>query len=344
MRPFAGHVIRGILAHMRNPPTRSGISAFLASTLFAALLVAQFGAGCSSSGGGAEGSGGSSSSGGTTSSGGQTGSGGSASGGTTGSGGKVGSGGATGSGGSATGGSGSGGKGSGGSTGSGGTASGGTTGPGGATATGGGGGHAAGGTPGQGGGTTAHGGQGGRASGSGGMDGATPNDKGGAGVLPQNITLTSTQVTEGSPFPAGITCADSSMGSPDLTWTAGPSGTMSYAVTLTDLTNSYVHWAIWNIPPATTTLPAKLATTATLTTPAGGQQLNAFSGNGYYGPCPSGSLHYYQFRVYALGVATLPGTTPTTSSTNATASLKATIIQNAIGSGALTGTSNATKM
>lgn len=321
---------------MRAPlsPVSSRVSNGLLFPLVAALVVVTTQLGCSSSGGGSGASGGATGSGGTSSSGGQTGSGGASSGGITGSGGKTSSGGTTASGGT----TGSGGAATGGSA-----ASGGTMGPGGATPTGGSTstGGAAGGQPGQGG--ASAGGHGGRASGSGGMGGATPGDKGGAGVLPLNMTLTSTALTEGAAFPAGITCADSSMGSPDLTWTAGPGGTMSYAVTLTDLTNGYVHWVLWNIPAATTTLPAKLATTAMLTAPTGAQQLNAFSGNGYYGPCPMGNVHFYQFRVYALGVDTLRGTTPTMSSTAATASTKAMIVQSAIGSGTLTGTSNANK-
>src|SRR6187402_2009203 len=44
--------------------------------------------------------------------------------------------------------------------------------------------------------------------------------------------------------------------SPELDWTAGPSGTQSYAIVLQDLTNvmngkPFVHWALWNIPGAT---------------------------------------------------------------------------------------------
>jgi len=332
---------------MRQSPTQSPIlSSFNVAKVSLSTLVVAFVAvtaplGCSSGGGGSTGSGGTTGSGGMTSSGGQTGSGGAASGGTTGSGGKVGSGGTTGSGGSASGGSGTGtgGTGTGGDTGSGGSSTGGAnaggaTSTGGATPTGGAAG-GRGGQPGQGG--TAAGGHGGRAVGSGGMGGAMPRDTGGAGVLPLDITLTSTALAEGAAFPANITCADSSMGSPDLTWTAGPSGTMSYAITLTDLTNGYVHWALWNIPSATMTLPAKLANTATLTTPAGAQQLSIMGGS-YYGPCPGGSTHTYQFRVYALGAATLPGSMPTS-----TMNAKAAIVQNAIGSGTLTGTSNANK-
>jgi len=326
---------------MRASPSLSSsrVSQVFLSSLVATLFVVATQTGCSSGGGGSTASGGSTGSGGaSSSSGGQTGSGGAASGGATGSGGKLGSGGTTGSGGSASGGSASGGSAGGGSIGSGGAASGGAGGAnsmGGGTSMGGAGDAHGGGQPGHGG--TAAGGHGGRAAGSGGMGGATPRDTGGAGMLPLDMTLTSTALTEGAAFPANITCADSSMGSPDLTWTAGPSGTNSYAITLTDLTNGFVHWALWNIPGTTMTLPAKLANTATLTTPPGAQQLSIMGG-GYYGPCPGGSSHTYQFRVYAFSAATLPGAMPT-STTNA----KAAIVQNATTSGTLTGTSNANK-
>jgi Raf kinase inhibitor-like YbhB/YbcL family protein len=147
---------------------------------------------------------------------------------------------------------------------------------------------------------------------------------------------------EGGMFPSSITCADAGMASPELDWTAGPSGTMSYGVTLTDLTNTYIHWAIWNIPvpsgnPTTITLPANLATTAMLTTPMGATQTNRFSGKGYYGPCPSGMTHTYQFQVYALPTASLAGMT--TSTDTASASMRAV----ATATGTLTGTSNATR-
>jgi hypothetical protein len=66
----------------------------------------------------------------------------------------------------------------------------------------------------------------------------------GGGTIPSTINLTSPVLMEGGMFSANTTCADPGMGSPQLDWTAGPSGTMSYAVTLTDLTNGYIYWVI----------------------------------------------------------------------------------------------------
>ena len=262
-------------------------------------------------------------SGGTTEFGGAIGSGGTiASGGTTGSGGTTVSGRTTGSGGVST---------SGGATSSGGVStSGGATGSGGAAGGGGGGS------------TTANGGRGGGAGrdGGGGVSGSI--DASGS-TIPSTITLTSPVLMEGGTFPANITCADPGMGSPELDWTAGPSGTKSYAVTMIDLTEGRIYWVIWDIPipsenQAMITLPAHLDTVGTLTTPMGASQVNSVQGRGYYGPClADGSTHTYRFQVYAIPTASLalPGTT--TSTESATASIRAV----GTATGTLTAMSNA---
>jgi Raf kinase inhibitor-like YbhB/YbcL family protein len=140
--------------------------------------------------------------------------------------------------------------------------------------------------------------------GAGGKGAAGGGGTGGTG----SFTLTSSVITEGGMFPAQSTCASTSMpeASPDLTWTAGPSGTMSYAVILLDTNNSLNHWVVWDIPSTVTSLPGMLDTSAMLSMPAGAMQ-KAVSGMGYYGPCPSGMDHVYKFTVYALPVATLSG-------------------------------------
>jgi Raf kinase inhibitor-like YbhB/YbcL family protein len=130
--------------------------------------------------------------------------------------------------------------------------------------------------------------------------------------------------------------------SPPLSWTAGPSGTMSYAVLLTDQTIDTIHWVIWDIAGATHALPAALARDAALTTPPGAKQAHyvTFFGtadNGYRGPCPSGNLHDYQFEVHALDVATLP--IVTTASTPV--DVKAQLLAHSLAHGDLVGTSTA---
>ena len=121
--------------------------------------------------------------------------------------------------------------------------------------------------------------------------------------------------------------------SPDLAWTAGPSGTQSYAIVFHDLTNvmnnkPFVHWVMADIPASVRELAAGSCSDGFVvkgkTTPAGPagsrQGLNDFTGwfagnpdmagdyLGYDGPYPPFNderVHRYFFRVFALDVASL---------------------------------------
>lgn len=94
--------------------------------------------------------------------------------------------------------------------------------------------------------------------------------------------------------------------SPELDWGSEPAGTMSYAVVLHDLTFNNTHWAMWNIPAGSVTLPTGLPGGAMPTMPAGASQASFIDGEGYVGPGVSGNV--YEFKVYALNVATFtPG-------------------------------------
>src|SRR5439155_18883040 len=161
-----------------------------------------------------------------------------------------------------------------------------------------------GGSTGSGGGSSKDGGAGSRGS----STDAGPRDSGGTDAT-SAFTLTSSTITEGGMFPTSATCTGGSV-SPPLAWTAGPSH-MSYAIVLTDKNNMLRHWVLWDIPADTMSLPMDLAKTPTLTMPAGAKQVS-IGGGGYAGPCPPvGQPHMYEFAVYALDVATLPGVTTT---------------------------------
>jgi len=151
------------------------------------------------------------------------------------------------------------------------------------------------------------------------------------------LALTSTAFTNGSTIPVVYTCNGGAQGniSPELSWTAGPAGTSSYAIVLTDLDNMLVHWVIWDIPPAVTALPEGLQKAANPAMPAGAKQTMAPSGNtsGYYGPCPP-NVHHYEFAVHALDVATLPNV-DTTQKGNA---VKPVVLAHDLASATLTGT------
>lgn len=156
-----------------------------------------------------------------------------------------------------------------------------------------------------------------------------------------SIVLTSTALSEGAAFAAANTCAGVNT-SPPLTWSAGPAGTMSYAVILTDLSINAAHWVIWDIPSTTTSLAAALPGDTTLTTPAGAKQIHKLeffgAGGAYRGPCPSGKNHIYQFEVNAIGAPTLAGVT----GTSTVEAVKVAVQSASLAHGDLDGTSNAT--
>lgn len=252
------------------------------------LAVALAGCGSSGSGGG---TGGSPGTGGESSGTGGSGTGGEhATGGTPGTGGAVSTGGVVG-----TGGSGTGGASTGGVTGTGGAGTGGASGNGGHAATGGNGGGPAGGT----------GGNAGK-SGSGGAGGAS------AGAF----SLTSPDLADGAHFDSMYTCAamNGTFGSginPELDWTGAPAGTLSFAMTFLDTTlinagGSDVmlgeHWAIWNIPPATTSIPKGTMTLS-------GGLANAKQSATFLAPCAQSVMNnmddQYAFTLYALSVASI---------------------------------------
>lgn len=148
------------------------------------------------------------------------------------------------------------------------------------------------------------------------------------------FALTSTGFSEGMEIPRKYACADAN-GSPDLTWAPGPTGTLSYAVRLTDKSNNLIHWVIWDIPAATTGLPAGVEKKANPAIPAGSKQAKAYDNQtfGYLGPCP-GKVHTYEFAVIALDVATLPNVT--TASTRDQVNVE--ILNHDLGTATLTGT------
>src|SRR5262245_35978404 len=101
------------------------------------------------------------------------------------------------------------------------------------------------------------------------------------------LTVTSSAFAAGSVIPKPYT-GDGKDVSPPLQWTAGPSGTQSYAVICEDPDaprGLWVHWVLYNLPEAATALPEGLPKTATL---ADGsvQGKNDWGKLGYGGPAP----------------------------------------------------------
>lgn len=99
--------------------------------------------------------------------------------------------------------------------------------------------------------------------------------------------------------------------SPELSWTNTPARTQSFVVVLYDVTASFTHWGMYNIPATATGLPQNAGAAGS---PYGTQILNDFENAfAYGGPCPPDGyvpyVHHYVFTVYALDTTLLlPGT------------------------------------
>jgi Raf kinase inhibitor-like YbhB/YbcL family protein len=101
--------------------------------------------------------------------------------------------------------------------------------------------------------------------------------------------------------------------SPQLTWSAGPAGTKSFALTCFDpdapTGSGFWHWLVVNIPPNVTSLALDAGNPAAGKLPAGVLQTRTdFGAPGYGGPCPpeGDHPHRYLFTVHAVGLDALP--------------------------------------
>ncbi len=149
------------------------------------------------------------------------------------------------------------------------------------------------------------------------------------------MTVTSSGFTNGgtlpatAPGPASNGCSVSGTGtSPALAWTAGPSGTQSYMITMFDTDAptglGFVHWLIFDIPASVTNIPAGYGTPGSATL-GGISGYNDQGFNGYVGPCPPAGdgAHHYWITVSALNTTLAPilasvGFTNTATTTSAT--------------------------
>jgi Raf kinase inhibitor-like YbhB/YbcL family protein len=116
------------------------------------------------------------------------------------------------------------------------------------------------------------------------------------------FNISSSSFSQGGEIPRKFTC-DAADVSPELTWTAPPAGTQSFALIADDPdapVGTWTHWVLYDLPPQTTTLPEGVSKVDEV--PGGGRQgRNDFRRIGYGGPCPpAGKPHRYFFKLYAL--------------------------------------------
>jgi Raf kinase inhibitor-like YbhB/YbcL family protein len=117
----------------------------------------------------------------------------------------------------------------------------------------------------------------------------------------RQLQVESAAFVDGETIPVQYTC-DGQGTSPPLSWAEPPAGTQSLALILDDPdapVGTFVHWVLFNLPPATRSLPEGV--------PPGEQAEGGLQGTnnanrqGFNGPCPpKGSTHRYFFKIYAL--------------------------------------------
>lgn len=117
------------------------------------------------------------------------------------------------------------------------------------------------------------------------------------------MKLTSPNFSNSKDIPPQYTCEGTDK-SPRLSWSDLPKGTKSLALIVDDPDApdpkapkmTYVHWVLFNIPPATDGLEE-----GTKALPKGTQEgINDWKRTGYGGPCPPIGKHRYFFKLYAL--------------------------------------------
>ena len=179
-------------------------------------------------------------------------------------------------------------------------------------------------------------GTGGSSAGAGGMGGSVQTGgtggsmTGGAGGgTASALMVESTAFVDGMMISADYRCQNPS---PPLSWSGGPAGTMSYAITLVDQTpgiaQGYLHWVIYDIPAGTTTLSEGVPIGYMPATPAGAKQAPIWNDTlGYNGPCAPFGTNTYELTLHAIDVATLPGLSMSSSGAEVVAQIEAHSLQ-----------------
>jgi Raf kinase inhibitor-like YbhB/YbcL family protein len=120
-----------------------------------------------------------------------------------------------------------------------------------------------------------------------------------------SMALTSAAFATGGEIPAVFTCEGRDV-SPALAWTGVPDQAKSLALIVDDPDApdpaapkmTWVHWVLYDIPPATRGLPEAVAPPAL--PPGTRQGTNDWKRTGYGGPCPPIGRHRYFHKLYAL--------------------------------------------
>lgn len=118
------------------------------------------------------------------------------------------------------------------------------------------------------------------------------------------LQLSSPAFDHGDRIPDRYTCQGADV-SPPLAWSGAPDGTRSFTLLCDDPdapAGTWHHWAVFDIPVATTSLAEGYPSDAQVETTR--QAVTDFKRTGYGGPCPpkGHGVHHYHFRLLALSV------------------------------------------
>jgi len=121
---------------------------------------------------------------------------------------------------------------------------------------------------------------------------------------PSTLSVSSGSFARGAPIPAHF--AGRTGRSPQLAWSHVPSETREVAVLCEDpdapLTQPFVHWVVYGIPPEVTELDEGLPPSGAPLSSGVTQGLNSYGSAGWDGPEPprGHGVHRYHFQVFAL--------------------------------------------
>ena len=122
-------------------------------------------------------------------------------------------------------------------------------------------------------------------------------------AAPATMTITSPAFADNGGIPAKYTC-DGAGVSPPLAWSGVPGTAKALALIVDDPDApdpaapkvTWVHWVVYNLPPASGGLPEA----AVALPPGATQGTTDFKNTAYGGPCPPVGRHRYFFKLYAL--------------------------------------------
>lgn len=118
------------------------------------------------------------------------------------------------------------------------------------------------------------------------------------------FTLTSTDFVQDGTIPSDHHIMGGNV-SPQLAWENPPAGTMGFAVFFHDVSISYDHSAIWNIPSSVDMLPRGVEAEPMPSNVPGAVQCRHWNGGWGYGG-PGSSDNTYMFTLHAIDVETIP--------------------------------------